>query len=144
MQKNMVRPQLTIRRMRIIYWITKATNTQSEYTEWSKVPVLLKITIEKVRCTETFWSPCIIFPAFPRLQLLLQRASMLHLYECRESCYILLTGVTGFKRFTLKIASGIFSTQCISTIRGTNSDSPLMSQDQIVLTNKTLFIFCEV
>ena len=44
------RPQLTIRRMRIAYWITKATNTHSEY---------------------------VILTAFPPQQWLHERASML-------------------------------------------------------------------
>jgi len=39
--KNIVkpdRPQMTIRRMRIAYWIPKATNTRSEYVIFIAIP----------------------------------------------------------------------------------------------------------
>ena len=42
------RPQMTISRMRIAYWITKATNTHSEYvilTATGVAQILLNITL---------------------------------------------------------------------------------------------------
>ena len=62
-KKNMLepdRPQMKIRRMRIEYWITKATDTHSEY---------------------------IILISFPLLQWLRERASILRLYTHCLSCY---------------------------------------------------------
>jgi hypothetical protein len=60
--KNMVeadRPQMTIWRMRFACWVTKATDTRSEYA---------------------------ILIAFPRQQWLRERASMLRLYVHCLSC----------------------------------------------------------
>ena len=62
MWQNMVepdRPQMTIRRMRFACWVTKATDTHSEY---------------------------IILIAFPLQQWLRERASILHLYVYCLSC----------------------------------------------------------
>jgi hypothetical protein len=57
------RPQMTVRRMRFACFITKATDTHSQY---------------------------VILIAFPRQQWLSERASMLRLYPHRLSCLILL------------------------------------------------------
>jgi hypothetical protein len=81
MWKNIAEPdrqQMTIWRMRIACWITKATDTHSEY---------------------------VIVIAFPRRQWLYERASMSRLYVDFLSCLLQIRTLTVLVRFAVKVGT---------------------------------------